>query len=220
VDRSLIAADAQEVRATIILEAIIAMGHALGLGIVAEGIEDQDQVNRLGELGCDFGQGYFIGRPMTARQVNEALNGLPYAASAGRTAITWLWERALKDPPPTPVVRKVTAGEIEDERAKTEPPPPPAAARPAPVASRKTEPPPEEPAPDEPADAEAADPLNEADESEPGGFEEESPPEDDLAPPGDEDAQQDEAEVQDTEPRMSSAARRRRRKKRRRIEKA
>ncbi len=117
VDRSFIAADARDSRATVILDAIIAMAHALGLGIVAEGIEDQDQVDRLGALGCDYGQGFFIGRPLTAKQVNDALSGLPYASTSGRTAITWLWERALKDPPPTPKRRRVTAEGIEEQRA-------------------------------------------------------------------------------------------------------
>ena len=80
VDRSFIAADAQDQRSVIILDSIIAMAHALGLVIVAEGIENQDQVDRLGELGCDYGQGFFIGKPMTAKQVNDALAGLPYAS--------------------------------------------------------------------------------------------------------------------------------------------
>ena len=81
-------------------------------GGVAEGIENQDQVDRLGELGCDFGQGYFIGKPMSSKQVNDALAGLPYAQTAGRTAITWLWERAIKDPPPEPALRRVTAKDV------------------------------------------------------------------------------------------------------------
>ena len=117
VDRSFIAADAQDQRSVIILDSIIAMAHALGLTIVAEGIENQDQVDRLGELGCDYGQGFFIGKPMTAKQVNDALAGLPYASTSGRTAITWLWERALKDPPPVPKMRHVTAEEIAESRA-------------------------------------------------------------------------------------------------------
>ena len=123
VDRSFIAADAQDQRAVIILDSIIAMGHALGLAIVAEGIENQDQVDRLGGLGCDYGQGFFIGKPMTARQVNDALAGLPYASTSGRTAITWLWERALKDPPPVPTLRRVTAEDIEESRAAANPKP-------------------------------------------------------------------------------------------------
>jgi len=112
VDRSFIASEAQDHRADVILRSIIAMGHDLGLAIVAEGIENQDQVDRLGELGCDFGQGYFIGKPMSAKQVNDALAVLPYAQTAGRTAITWLWERAIKDPPPEPALRRVTAKDV------------------------------------------------------------------------------------------------------------
>ena len=112
VDRSFIAPEAQDHRASVILQSIITMGHELGLAIVAEGIENQDQVDRLGELGCDFGQGFFIGKPMSAKQVNEALAGLPYAHTQGRTAITWLWERAIKDPPPEPALRRVTAKDV------------------------------------------------------------------------------------------------------------
>jgi hypothetical protein len=70
---------------------------------------------------------------MTAKQVNDALAGLPYASSSGRTAITWLWERALKDPPPAPKARRVTAEEIEESRAATRSKPPVAPVPPLPV---------------------------------------------------------------------------------------
>jgi diguanylate cyclase (GGDEF)-like protein len=43
--------------------AIIALGRALDLRIVAEGIEDTGQLDRLRELGCEFGQGYLFARP-------------------------------------------------------------------------------------------------------------------------------------------------------------
>lgn len=112
VDRSFISGEGRDHRAGVILDSVIAMAHALGLSVVAEGIESQEQVDWLGSLGCDFGQGYFIGRPMTAKQVNDALVGLPYGSGEGRTAITWLWERALKDPPPVPRVRRMTTAEI------------------------------------------------------------------------------------------------------------
>jgi diguanylate cyclase (GGDEF)-like protein len=113
VDRSFVSPDAQDHRAATILQSIIAMGHALDLTIVAEGIETQEQVDRLGGLGCDLGQGYFIGRPLTAKQVSDALAGLPYAPSAtGRTAITWLWERGAKDPPPEAKLRRVTGADL------------------------------------------------------------------------------------------------------------
>lgn len=141
VDRSFISEEGQEQRASIILNAIIAMGHSLGLTVVAEGIENQQQVNRLGQLGCDYGQGFFIGKPITARQVNDALAGLPYAFSAGRTAITWLWERGQKDPPPEPRQRPVNGrdmpaepgGAATSKERPTAPQPPSAAPVPEPV---------------------------------------------------------------------------------------
>ena len=118
VDRSFIAADAEDERAMVILESIVAMAHALGLMIVAEGIESQEQVDRLGALNCDLGQGYFIGRPMTARQVTDALAGLPYTGSSGRTAITWLWEKASKDPVSDPLTSEVTTAGIEESHVQ------------------------------------------------------------------------------------------------------
>ncbi len=46
--------------------AIIALGRSLGLTIVAEGIEEPWQLERLRTLGCEFGQGYFFARPASA----------------------------------------------------------------------------------------------------------------------------------------------------------
>jgi EAL domain-containing protein (putative c-di-GMP-specific phosphodiesterase class I) len=42
---------------------VISMAHALGLKVVAEGIESQPQLNHLREGGCDYIQGYFMCRP-------------------------------------------------------------------------------------------------------------------------------------------------------------
>ncbi|MFO1122640.1 MAG: EAL domain-containing protein [Hyphomicrobiales bacterium] len=141
VDRSFISGEAQDQRSSVILEAIIAMARALNLSVVAEGIEDQDQVDMLGILGCNYGQGYFIGKPITARQVTDALNGLPYASSSGRTDISWLWERAVKDPPPEVLNRPVSTASIREAvAAMTPPPPPPVVPDPA-VQARKRRPP-------------------------------------------------------------------------------
>ena len=46
--------------------AIIALGRSLGLTIVAEGIEEPWQLERLRTLGCELGQGYFFARPVDA----------------------------------------------------------------------------------------------------------------------------------------------------------
>ena len=51
--------------------AIIQVGRSLNLVTVAEGIEDAEQLKRLGALGCEQGQGYFISRPVPAYAVTQ-----------------------------------------------------------------------------------------------------------------------------------------------------
>jgi EAL domain-containing protein (putative c-di-GMP-specific phosphodiesterase class I) len=93
VDRSFIEADADDAKAALILESIILLAHDLGLAIVAEGIGSQEDVDRLGALACDLGQGYFIGEPMTAKQVVDVLSGVPLTAAQHKTTINSVWER-------------------------------------------------------------------------------------------------------------------------------
>ena len=124
VDRSFVAADAQGGKAQTILEGIVALAHALNLKIVAEGVETQAQVDRLGEMNCDMGQGSFICRPMTARQVGDALTGMPYDTTGERTAITWLWEKAAKDRDQAPTLHKLSAASIVKSRPRAETPEP------------------------------------------------------------------------------------------------
>jgi len=50
---------------TKIVEAIIALGHALGLRVIAEGVETPDQLLELRALGSELGQGFYFGRPMS-----------------------------------------------------------------------------------------------------------------------------------------------------------
>lgn len=49
-----------------IVEAVIVMAHKLGMKVVAEGVETQEQCDLLRQAGCDFVQGYLIARPMPA----------------------------------------------------------------------------------------------------------------------------------------------------------
>jgi len=55
-----------------VVKAVIEMSHALGISVVAEGVETSGQVDQLTELGCDLAQGYFLGRPDEA----AAMGGL------------------------------------------------------------------------------------------------------------------------------------------------
>ncbi len=70
-DRSLITklAAGERERDVELVRATIALGHALRLRVVAEGIEDPHTLQRLSELGCDLAQGYFIGRPKPAADI-------------------------------------------------------------------------------------------------------------------------------------------------------
>ena len=51
-----------------ILTAIVAMGRALGLSVVAEGVEGESQLARIRELGCHEAQGYLFAPPLPASE--------------------------------------------------------------------------------------------------------------------------------------------------------
>jgi len=54
-------------------EAIVVMAHKLGIKVVAEGIETPEQYDLLQRMGCDYGQGYLISRPVPAEQFEQLL---------------------------------------------------------------------------------------------------------------------------------------------------
>jgi diguanylate cyclase (GGDEF)-like protein len=62
-DRSFLAENASP-EAAGLAAAIIALGGSLGVEVLAEGIESPQQYDALRDLGCDYGQGFFIARPM------------------------------------------------------------------------------------------------------------------------------------------------------------
>jgi diguanylate cyclase (GGDEF)-like protein len=63
----------------------IQLAHSLEAVVIAEGIERQEHIEFLQEAGCDYGQGYLLGRPMTERQLLEhvTVNGLTWAQQVG-----------------------------------------------------------------------------------------------------------------------------------------
>ena len=56
-----------------IAQAIINLGHTLGLEIVSEGVETPEQLNLLKRQGCDVIQGYYVGKPMPADMIPDYL---------------------------------------------------------------------------------------------------------------------------------------------------
>jgi EAL domain-containing protein (putative c-di-GMP-specific phosphodiesterase class I) len=66
IDRSFIERLGRPDDSTSVVRAIIDMGHATGLEVVAEGVSDVDLQSRVSTMGCDAAQGYFWAMPMTA----------------------------------------------------------------------------------------------------------------------------------------------------------
>jgi EAL domain-containing protein (putative c-di-GMP-specific phosphodiesterase class I) len=66
VDRSFVHGAWRDASLRAIFEASLDMAHHLGLSIVAEGVEDEDDWNFLRRAGCDMAQGFLIARPMPA----------------------------------------------------------------------------------------------------------------------------------------------------------
>jgi EAL domain-containing protein (putative c-di-GMP-specific phosphodiesterase class I) len=60
------------------VDAVIAMGRRLSLRLVAEGVENAEQLKFLRSRGCDFGRGYFLGRSVPAGEFERLF---PFARS-------------------------------------------------------------------------------------------------------------------------------------------
>jgi len=71
VDRSFVNGLGIDAEDSTIVEAVVNLGHSLGLTVVAEGVESPLQLSRLRELGCDHGQGYLFGRPRPAELIES-----------------------------------------------------------------------------------------------------------------------------------------------------
>jgi diguanylate cyclase (GGDEF)-like protein/PAS domain S-box-containing protein len=54
-----------------IVQAIVTLGHGLGMDVVAEGVETEGQRAELERIGCDHAQGYFFSRPVTSEEALE-----------------------------------------------------------------------------------------------------------------------------------------------------
>ncbi|MBB3752352.1 diguanylate cyclase (GGDEF)-like protein [Mycolicibacterium sp. BK634] len=83
-DRSFIASILVDQRAAAVVRAVVDLAHVLGLTVVVEGVEDAETAALVRRLGCDIGQGFYFGMPVTPAEV-PTLAGL---RSAG-VAVPW-----------------------------------------------------------------------------------------------------------------------------------
>ena len=78
VDMSLVLGLPVLAEASAAVKAIVDLGHALGMRVVAEGVEDTIAYEQLAHLGCDLAQGYYLGRPMPASDLERWLSSAPW----------------------------------------------------------------------------------------------------------------------------------------------
>jgi diguanylate cyclase (GGDEF)-like protein/PAS domain S-box-containing protein len=69
IDRSFVVAMSSGQRSAELVNTIVRMAESLGLGAIAEGIEEPEQVRMLRRFGCELGQGFLFSRPVPAEQV-------------------------------------------------------------------------------------------------------------------------------------------------------
>ncbi len=98
IDRSFVANIMTDAQSRSIVDAVSRLSHSLGKSVVAEGVEDAQQLAAVSELGCDVAQGYLFSKPMPAEEVTGFL--LRYVAQrrtwreAGELASTSTLKRA------------------------------------------------------------------------------------------------------------------------------
>jgi EAL domain-containing protein (putative c-di-GMP-specific phosphodiesterase class I) len=73
IDRSFISDVTEDMTDAAVVEAMIAMAKRMGLRVIAEGVETEEQFEYLRSLHCDVAQGYFISRPVPGEQATELL---------------------------------------------------------------------------------------------------------------------------------------------------
>jgi len=74
IDRSFVMDMLSNENDAVIVKATIDMAHAMGLRVVAEGVENRETFERLVELGCEMIQGYLIGKPVPFPELLQVLN--------------------------------------------------------------------------------------------------------------------------------------------------
>ena len=73
IDKSYVEGLGEDVEDTAIVRMVIELAHTLGMEVIAEGVESEEQAALLEEMGCDFGQGYRFSTPLPPEEVPRFL---------------------------------------------------------------------------------------------------------------------------------------------------
>jgi diguanylate cyclase (GGDEF)-like protein len=102
VDRSFLSGGGLDGRGGMILRSVVTMAHNLGMTVVAEGIETEEQAQHLLNLGCEWGQGFGLGKPLAPRDVHNLLAVLPRVSPVGLEPATSTWSPSVDTAPSAP----------------------------------------------------------------------------------------------------------------------
>jgi diguanylate cyclase (GGDEF)-like protein/PAS domain S-box-containing protein len=92
IDRSFVNPNGSSAR-PVILRSIVALAHDLGMAVIAEGAESEEDALQLEQIGCDFAQGYIFGRPATASAVLRAIRSNAKTVTVEEPAILGMINR-------------------------------------------------------------------------------------------------------------------------------
>ena len=99
IDKSFVMTMSEDDGNAMIVQSTIDLGHNLGLQVVAEGVESEKVYSELARLGCDYGQGYFLSRPLPAPKMTRWLEvfSRPWSPSSADPSAPVVSEDALKE---------------------------------------------------------------------------------------------------------------------------
>ncbi len=81
IDRSFVVDTTSNAKDAALVRSIVAMAHALGLSVVAEGVETADTWDLLRTLGCDVAQGYYLSRPLAPADLERWIHASPWGTA-------------------------------------------------------------------------------------------------------------------------------------------
>jgi diguanylate cyclase (GGDEF)-like protein len=96
IDKSFVQSMADERAGAVIVSSTIDLAHSLGLEVVAEGVEDEATIDRLGAARCDLVQGYAISRPLPAEDLTAWLANAKLPARRDQADVIPLLQRATR----------------------------------------------------------------------------------------------------------------------------
>ena len=76
IDRSFVGGLGEYPGAQVLVSAIISLAHALGLKVIAEGVETEEHFERLRGMGCDLAQGHLFSEPLIAKGAADVLGAV------------------------------------------------------------------------------------------------------------------------------------------------